>query len=98
VDAIYHEGQRRHIAFTPVNTAAAVARDPHLDARGYFVSVAHPEAGVLRQPGAPYRHARTPWAVQRPAPRVGEHNDEVYCRELGISEERLRALRDAGVV
>jgi len=98
VDEVYHEGQRRHIAFTPVNTAAAVARDPHLDARGYFVSVAHPDAGALHQPGAPYRLARTPWAVRRPAPRVGEHNQDVYGGELGISDERLRALRDSGVV
>ncbi len=98
VDEIYHEGQRRHIAFTPVNTAAAVARDPQLSERGYFVDVEHDGSGELRYPGAPYRLSETPWRLSRRAPGVGEHNQEVYCGELGVSEERLRALaRDAVV-
>jgi crotonobetainyl-CoA:carnitine CoA-transferase CaiB-like acyl-CoA transferase len=89
----YHEGQRRHIAFTPVSDAAAVARDPHLAARGYFIALEHPRLGTLRMPGAPYRHGRTPWRVARPAPALGEHDDEIFRGELGLSEAELRALR-----
>jgi crotonobetainyl-CoA:carnitine CoA-transferase CaiB-like acyl-CoA transferase len=73
VEALYREGQRRHIALTPVNTAADVARDRHLAARDYFVEIEHPEAGRLRLPGPPYRLSETPWRLARPAPRVGEH-------------------------
>jgi benzylsuccinate CoA-transferase BbsE subunit len=98
VDEIYHEGQRRHIAFTPVNGAAAVARDDHLQARSYFVEREHPDGGVLRLPGAPYRHSETPWGISRLAPRVGEHNEEVYGGELGLSPVALRELTDNGVV
>jgi benzylsuccinate CoA-transferase BbsE subunit len=98
VSEVYHEGQRRHIAFTPVNSAAAVARDPQLEARAYFVSLAHPEGGHLRYPGAPYRHSRTPWSLRGSAPGVGEHNEEVYRGELGLSAEQLGALRDHGVI
>jgi crotonobetainyl-CoA:carnitine CoA-transferase CaiB-like acyl-CoA transferase len=98
VDEIYHEGQRRHLAFTPVNTAAAVANDPHLAARNYFASVEHPGTAVLRYPGAPYRHGGTPWSITRPAPRVGEHNEAMYCGELGLSDEALRDLRQRGIV
>jgi crotonobetainyl-CoA:carnitine CoA-transferase CaiB-like acyl-CoA transferase len=98
VSELYHEGQRRHIACTPVQTAAAVAHDPHLAARGYFVDVQHPGAGTLRYPGAPYRHADTPWHITRAAPRVGEHNEEVYCGELGLAADTLRALADGGTV
>jgi len=98
VDEVYREGQRRHLAFTPVNSARDVADDPHLAAREYFVEVEHPGAGLLRYPGAPYRHARTPWRIDWPAPAVGEHNGEIYGRELGLSAERLRALADAGAI
>jgi crotonobetainyl-CoA:carnitine CoA-transferase CaiB-like acyl-CoA transferase len=73
VEALYREGQRRHIALTPVNTAADIARDRHLAARDYFVEIDHPEAGRLRLPGPPYRLSETPWRLSRPAPRVGEH-------------------------
>ncbi len=97
VDEAYHEGQRRHIAFTPVQTATRVVQDPQLAARGYFIPVDGP-GGTLRYPGAPYRHARTPWALRHPAPRAGEHNEPVYGRELGLSEAQLRALQTDGVV
>jgi len=97
VEEMYREGQRRHIAVTPVNGAAAVAQDPHLAARQYFVEVEHP-AGRLRYPGAPYRHARTPWRISRPAPRLGEHNAEIYTGELGLSPAALQQLQRQGVV
>jgi benzylsuccinate CoA-transferase BbsE subunit len=98
VDEIYQEGQRRHIACTPVNTAAAVARDPHLAARNYFVEVAHAERGTLRYPGAPYRHSATPWRITRPAPRIGEHNDEIYRRELGLATNTIRTFSQSGII
>jgi benzylsuccinate CoA-transferase BbsE subunit len=98
VDEIYHEGQRRHIAFTPVNTAVAVARDPHLAARNYFVEVTHAGRGTLKYPGAPYRHSETPWRMSRPAPRIGEHNEEIYSRELGLPADAVRAFTESGII
>lgn len=95
---IHHEGQRRHIAFTPISTAADVAHDPQLAAREYFVALEHPGRGALRYPGAPYRLERTPWALRRPAPRLGEHDRQVYVDELGLADERFEALRNDGVV
>ncbi len=97
VDEIYHEGQRRHIAFTPLNSTAEVARDEHLAASDYFVSVAHPD-GTLRMPGAPFRHSATPWAIRRPAPTLGQHNQDVYCGELGLTAAALGQLAAEGVV
>ncbi|MEE2677044.1 MAG: CoA transferase [Myxococcota bacterium] len=97
-DAFYHEAQRRHLAVTPVNTATAVTADPHLAARDYFVEVDHPTAGPLKQPGAPYRHSETPWRIARPAPRTGQHTEEVLCGELGVAPATLAAYRERGVV
>ncbi|MFN8544440.1 MAG: CaiB/BaiF CoA-transferase family protein [Candidatus Binatia bacterium] len=98
VDEIYHEGQRRRIAFTPVNGARAVALDPHLAAREWLVEVPRGDAVRLRYPGAPFRCSETPWAIRRPAPRLGEHNAEIYGGELGLSTEELGGLVAAGVV
>ncbi|MFN8103021.1 MAG: hypothetical protein U0U69_01000 [Acidimicrobiia bacterium] len=42
--------------------------------------------------------SRTPGAVGRGAPRLGEHNDEVYRGLLGMTREELDRLKDAGVV
>jgi len=98
VATIFHEGQRRKIAFTPLNSTAEVAHDAHLAARDYFEHVSHAELGTLRMPGAPFRHSATPWAIRRPAPRLGEHNEEVYCGELGMTPAELARLREQGVV
>ena len=75
-----------------------VVDDAHLASRDFFVEVEHPVTGPLRYPGAPYRHARTPWAIRRPAPRVGEHNHEVYRDVLGLEAGQLVALERDGVV
>jgi len=92
------EGQARHLAVTPVHGASDVLGDPHLRERGFFVEVEHPRAGRLAMPGAPFRAARTPWRIARPAPGVGEHDEEVYGRELGLSDDERRALRARGVI
>ncbi len=63
VREVYEEGQRRHIAFTPVRTVSDVVGDPQLAARGYFVEV-EDRKGRRRYPGAPYRFARTPWRLE----------------------------------
>ncbi len=68
VDELYHEGQRRHIAMTPVQNVAQVAADPHLARRGFFEQVEQVEGDALTMPGAPYRLSATPWRIERPAP------------------------------
>lgn len=98
VDEIYHEGQRRHIAFTPVNTATAVACDPQLATRNFFVEVPGAKRGALRYPGAPYRHSQTPWRISRPAPHIGEHNEEIYAGELGLPADALRDFVKSGII
>ncbi len=98
VDEIYREGQHRHIAFSPVNTAATVVADQHLIARNYFVDVEHAGGEKLTYPGAPFLHSDTPWQISRSAPRIGQHNREIYCADLGLSDGELRALEANGVI
>jgi len=95
---LYHEGQRRHIPLAPVNTPADILDSPQLKHRQYFVRVPHPlREEPLAMPGAPYRLSRTPWRIQRPAPRLGEHNAEVYGA-AGIAGPDLKRLAAAGVI
>jgi benzylsuccinate CoA-transferase BbsE subunit len=48
-------------------------------------------------PGAPFRLSRTPWRLQRRAPQLGEHNDEIYGA-LGRDSGTLARLYSAGVI
>ncbi len=82
----------------PVGTAysaADILADPHMAARGDLVTVDDPVAGPHRQQ-APYPRldGRRPGSP-RPAPRLGEHNDEVWGDLLGLSTgERAQHRRD----
>jgi len=79
-------------------TAADMFIDPHFAARGDLVEVADPVVGPLRQQ-APYpRFAGAPVPVPRGAPRLGEHTEAVLTDLLGLDEDEIARLRDAGVV
>jgi benzylsuccinate CoA-transferase BbsE subunit len=89
----------KSLMICPVNMAQDVLDDPHLKGREYWVDVAHDELGAsIPYPGAPVRIANIPWRIQRRAPLVGEHNEEMYTKELGISQDRLAALKARGVI
>ncbi len=51
--------------------------DPHLTATQAWVDVQHPHEGTLRQFRPPVRMSATPTGIWRPAPRLGEHTEEV---------------------
>src|SRR5436190_5274147 len=85
---------RAPIAF--VHTIGDLFESEQLRARDYFQRVEHPAAGALTLPGPPFRMLE----VERPAraPLLGEHNEELYCDELGLSRRDLARLRAARVV
>jgi CoA:oxalate CoA-transferase len=82
-----------------VQSPEEVVHCPHLEARGSFVLLEHPEVGALNYPGAGFLiDGANPVAGGRAAPRLGEHNVEVYCGELGLSRAELAGLCAAGVL
>ena len=53
--------------------------------------------GDVQYLAPPVRFERTPASIDRHAPRLGEHTDEVLG-ELGVSDETIARLREEGVV
>lgn len=94
---IFARCQERKVPFTPVRTIDEVVDDPHLRERGFFRAVDRPCVGRLTYPGAPYTFSRSEWRL-RPAPLLGEHNEQVYCGRLGFSHQDLAELRRTGIV
>jgi len=81
---------------TAVQTPGEVCNDPQALANNYFIDVDHPEAGKLRQVGFPWDFSDTPASWRMPAPKLGEHTQELL-REVGCSEEEIQQLKEAGV-
>jgi crotonobetainyl-CoA:carnitine CoA-transferase CaiB-like acyl-CoA transferase len=98
-DDTMREAQARHIPINLVPTVGELIEScPQYEARGFLVAVEQPQVGRYVQPGAPFIMAQTPWQMRRPAPRLGEHNREVYRDLLGFSDDALVALRANGVI
>jgi crotonobetainyl-CoA:carnitine CoA-transferase CaiB-like acyl-CoA transferase len=95
---LYRKAQARRIPFAPVSTMGDLINSEHLKARGFFVEIAHPVAGVQKYPGAPVKFSRTPWEIRIPAPTLGQHNDEIFGRQLGLAPARLKELQGRGVI
>ena len=73
-----------------IQDMADLAANPHLAERGFLVDLPLPDGRTAKMPGAPLKMSATPWALRRPAPRLGEHTDDIR-RELGsATAEALR--------
>jgi crotonobetainyl-CoA:carnitine CoA-transferase CaiB-like acyl-CoA transferase len=77
-----------HAAFAKVTE---IAEQPHLKAVEMFVTVDHPTEGAIRQARPSARFSESPAAIQRMAPRLGEHSQAVL-REAGLSDEEIAEL------
>ena len=65
---------------------------------GLWPTVHHTKMGDVRVDGLPAKFSKTPWQIERGAPCLGEHNDEVFSRLLGLSQAEIDGLRDEGVI
>ncbi|MBL7120073.1 MAG: CoA transferase [Dehalococcoidia bacterium] len=95
---LFEAGHREGVPIVPIYDVAGFVNSPQTKAREFFVGVDHPVVGKVNYPGPPYKWTETPCKIRRSAPCLGEHNDKVYCQELGFSKEHLSALRRAGVI
>ncbi len=80
-----------------INTPEYIHEDPQVTANELLVEVEHPTAGRMRLPRPVGDFEATPTSLRRPAPRLGEHAEEILG-ELGLPAAEIAALREAGVL
>ena len=97
-DEVYRICQEHSVPLGPVRSTAEVFGWQQARERDFFQEVEHPVAGKYHYPTAGYKLSATPWQAERPAPLLGQHNEEIYCGRLGYSKEDLERLRADGVI
>lgn len=79
-EEIYRAGQAKGFPWAPIRTADETLDDPHLQDRGFWVPVRHPELGRdFRYAGGPFIAPASPWRFLRRPPLLGEHTAEVLA-------------------
>ena len=97
-EELYHRCQKLNCPIGMVTTVADLAASKQLESRGFFRDVEHPVMGRVRCPTAPYHFSATPHRFHRPAPTLGEHNEEIFIDRLGYGKEDLMSMRGTGVI
>ncbi len=95
---IVEKGQVLSIPVSAVHTAEDIVNSSQFEARGFFTEIDHPAAGRIKFPTAPYKFSETPWKLERMAPKLGEHNEEIYCNRLGFSKKKLVRFTGTGII
>jgi len=90
--------ERGEVVAGPIMTIADIFKDPHYAARETIVSVPDPDFGMVRMQNAIPKLSRTPGSVHHPGGALGEHNEEVWIGEMGLTRGEYDTLRVARVI
>lgn len=85
----------------PVGKVADVAEamsSPQIAAREMLVGVDHPVLGTLPLPGIPVKLSTTPGSIRKAPPMIGEDNEYIYGRLLGLNAAEIAKLRADGAI
>lgn len=87
------------IPAAPIYGIDQVVADPHIaSAREMFIATVHPKAGPIKLTGSHIKFSETKTSIRTPSPALGEHNEEVLCSMLGLTQAEIKQLSDEGVI
>jgi len=90
--------EQYRMLFGIVQTPKDLANCPQLEARGFYQDVEHPVIGKLKVPFRLWHMTEAAAQYRRPAPLLGQHNEEVFRQLLGYRAEDVARLRELGVM
>ncbi len=83
----------------PINSMDKVIENKQLQSRNMFVEVNDEKAGKIKIAGNPIKMSTIPEEITRQtSPKIGEHTNEILRKYLGFDEEKIKQLKDDGVI
>jgi crotonobetainyl-CoA:carnitine CoA-transferase CaiB-like acyl-CoA transferase len=98
VDEVVHSMQEARVPCSIINSVDKLVSDPQVKAREMIRYIDYPLLGKIPVPGIPIKLSLTPGNIKSAAPRLGEHNEEIYCGLLGFTSEKVSRLRKRGII
>ena len=90
--------QANGVAAMPVMDAEERLYNPHFQERVLYQEIEHPALGAEPIFNLMWKLSKTPPAIQRHAPLLGEHNRQVFGGLLGLPEDEIQRLEEAKVL
>lgn len=98
IEQIFGDTPGPDLVITRVFSYQQLIEDPHLHEREMVLEVDHPKVGPVTLNGVAPKFSLTPASIKGPSPWSGQHNDEVYQGILGYSPERVKFLKEKGII
>jgi crotonobetainyl-CoA:carnitine CoA-transferase CaiB-like acyl-CoA transferase len=96
---IRDEAVKRSISLYPVYDSKETLENPQLAVRDFWVEIKHDELNdVITYPGPFVQFSETPIRTWHRAPLIGEHNEDIYVGELGLSKQDLVLLKASNTI
>ncbi|MBV9553629.1 MAG: CoA transferase [Alphaproteobacteria bacterium] len=95
---IFAIAKQRRIPLAPVRDVGEVMRDAHMHERGFLEDIVHDEIGQITVPTSALRFHGSDRRPTTPSPKLGQHNEEVYCGWLGLSTAELIELKKESII
>jgi len=93
------EAVKRRIMGYPVSSSKDIMENPQLRAREVWQEIEHPELGAtLTYPGPWVKFSESSCGIECKAPLIGQHNSDIYVKELRMSEEDLVILKQGNII
>ena len=96
-EEVLEEMEKAEVPSGRIYTAADIAADPHFAARGMIREVLAADGEPLKVPGVIPVLSGTPGEIRAPAPKLGEHTDEVLG-EVGFTKDEIAEMRKRGIL
>ncbi len=95
----FKEVVKRQMLGYPVASVKEIFEDPQHEARRFWQRIEHPELKAsMDYPGGFAKFSEGACQIWRRAPLIGEHNEEIYGQEFGMSSAEIAELKKQGVI
>ena len=89
--------EHESITAAPVFDISQILEDEHFREREVIIELPDDELGSVPMHNIIPRLSKSPGQLRRPAPKLGQHNEEILG-ELGLSSDDLVRLSNNGVI
>jgi crotonobetainyl-CoA:carnitine CoA-transferase CaiB-like acyl-CoA transferase len=96
-EEIFHTAQELRLFWTDVKSIDEVFNWRHYQERGFWTKIDHPKTGPITYARVPFIMSEAPMGTGR-APLLGEHNEDIYMKQMGYSSKELSRLKELDVI